>query len=452
LKKLWKKFLDAVNKGFFSRYDLYFYKELIPNYLFGLAFFTFLIMLNELFFLAKYYFEYNVPINQVMLLLFNLLPFLLSFSIPFAVLPGYLLTMGRFSMDSEMVALKSCGISALRIIRPGLVFGVLIGFFAFYFKDQVEMPANMNYLQLKAKIMSQKPAVELMENQFLELGGFKLNFSRMEQEDDWQVLYDIHLIDISGRRTIEAEKGRIFSDPEDPEHYILKFVNGSMSEVNTSIGDDGKKEQHFFVASFKYLAINRFVQLPQEFYNKSPDTMSLNELKQDITERSKGIWEAVSQQDKLLQTYKKTIEDTWKNFEKDTKNETNQQVIAAKKKQSELLEQGMKQNIQQVQQVIDSYKKGLPSFQMMKFQEKYAMPVTSFVFAFICLSFGIFKVRSGRNEGLEISLLIMLFFYGIKVFIDDLVTKQTLPMYGVWIPNLIFLIVGIYMFSRKIRE
>jgi lipopolysaccharide export system permease protein len=409
-------------------------------------------MLNEVFFLAKYYFEYNVPINQVMVLLLNLIPFLLSFSIPFAVLPGYLLTMGRFSMDSEVIALKSCGISALRIIRPGLVIGVIIGIFAFFFKDRVEMPANMNYLQLKAKIMSQKPAVELMENQFLELGGFKLNFSRMEQEGDWQVLYDIHLIDISGRRTIEAEKGRIFSDPEDPEHYILKFMNGSISEVNTSIGDDGKKEQHFFVASFKYLAINRFVQLPQEFYNKSPDTMSIDELKEDIAERSKGIWESIAQQEVIKKNHQKTIDDAWKNYEKDIKNETNKTVIESKKKQVELLEQGIKQNIIQVDKVIDSYMKGLPSFQMMKFQEKYAMPVTSFVFAFICLSFGLFKVRSGRNEGLEISLLIMIFFYGFKVFIDDLVTKQTLSSLGVWIPNLIFLSIGIYMFSRKIRE
>jgi len=414
-------------------------------------FFTFLIMLNELFFLAKYYFEYNVPFNQVMVLLFNLMPFLLSFSIPFAVLPGFLLTMGRLSMDSEVIALKSCGVSAGRIIRPGMTVGVLIAIFAFFFKDNIEMPANMNYLQLKAKIMSQKPAVELMENQFLELGGFKLNFSRMEQEGEWQVLYDIHLIDIAGRRTIEAEKGRIFSDPEDPTHYILKFMNGSISEVNTSLSDQGQKEEHLFISSFKYLAINRFIELPQEFYNKSPDTMSLDELKKDIDERSKGIWETIIVQEKEKERLKKSIDELWKNYQKEITNLKPDQ-IEAKKNSYKLTEQGLNVNIKQIEQIIDNYKKGLPAFQMMKYHEKFSMPVAAFVFAFICLSFGLFKPRSGRNEGLEISLLIMLFFYGFKVFVDDLVVKQTIPLFGAWIPDFIFLGIGSYMFAKKIRE
>ena len=92
--------LRGLSRGFLAIYDRYFYKELIQNYLFGLLFLTVLLMFNQLFILSKLFFEFNVPFDQVLALLMNQIPFVLSFSIPFAVLPGYLLTMGRFSTDS----------------------------------------------------------------------------------------------------------------------------------------------------------------------------------------------------------------------------------------------------------------------------------------------------------------------------------------------------------------
>lgn len=283
-----EKLRKTLKRLFFSKIDNYFYQELMPNYLFGLVFFTILMMLNELFFLIRFYIEYNVPLGQVFMLLINEVPFILSLTIPFGILPAYLLTLGRFSQDSEITAMKSCGISTMRIIRPGLVVGIIITLFSFVFMDKVVVPSNLTYIKLRAKLIAQKPAVELKENKFVEIGGYKIVYEKNTIENNMDVLYNVHIIDINGRKTIEAEKGRIFTDPENPEHYIFKFMNGSISEViKSKLGGD-KEDEKFFLASFRFLSIHTYLSLPKEYYTKGPDTMTFKELAVEIASQSKS--------------------------------------------------------------------------------------------------------------------------------------------------------------------
>lgn len=440
---------------FLSRIDVYFYKELLPNYVFGLIFFTFIMMLNQLFYLIRFYVEYNVPINQVMLLLMNLIPFLLTYTIPIGILPAYLLSMGRFSQDSEIIAMKSCGISTLRIMRPGLIFGVIISLFSIYFTDNVVVPSNQLYVKLQAKIMAQKPVVELKEKAFIQIGGYKISFERMSAENNVEVLYNVNVVDINGRKTIEAEKGRLYSDPENPEHFILKFMNGSISEVmKTKFGADKNKnteEEKFFVASFRFLAIHSYVNLPQEYYTKGPDMMTIAELQKDIAEKSKSSITQIETYLKDRERVNKDIESARKLFNLDTKSLSKEEV---KQRLVELESRirGMKSQIKSLDREIANYRKNLPSNYLMKLYEKFALPLASFGFALISLSIGMFAARSGRNEGLGISIIIMLSFYGLKLGTENLIFKQILPPITEWIPNLLFLGIGIALLINKIKE
>jgi len=49
-------------------------------------------------------------------MLINLLPFLTTITLPLGVPIGYILAMGRLSRDSEIIALRSCGVSTWRIV------------------------------------------------------------------------------------------------------------------------------------------------------------------------------------------------------------------------------------------------------------------------------------------------------------------------------------------------
>lgn len=451
MKEFFQKVGSWLKKNFFSIVDRYFMKELLPNYFFGLVFFMSLIILNELFYLARLYFEYNVPFNQVMLLLVYLVPFLLSFAIPFAIIPAYLLTMGRFNSESEIIAMKSCGISAFRIVRSGFIFGILISIFAFFFKDQVEMPSNWAYIQMKGKIMSQKPAVEFKESSFLELGGYKISFESMEAAGTLDVLYGLYVIDIDGRSVIEAEKGRFYVNPENPGHYVLKFLNGSMTELNDIENDDGTTETKTFYIAFDYLALNTFISIPEEFYTKSAEMMSLRELRAEIDTTSEYTRTQISNSRTLISGYEEELiaAETNFNFQIENSNPEMYETFALVYS-NKVVE--LEEKIQNEKENIKNYRGSLPYLNIMFYNSKIAMPMSAFIFALLSLGIGMMMSRRGKGEGLGISIAIMLAYFGMKTGVETMIIRSNLWPYWVWLPNIVFLSIGGYLFIKKVKE
>ncbi len=446
---------DKIKRYFFSRLDLYFYEELIPNYVFGLLFFTFLMLINQLFYLIKLYTVYNVPLRHVFLLLLNLIPFLLSYTIPLSILPALLLTMGRFSSDSEIVAMKSCGIPTLRIFMPGLVFGIFIMFFSFYFTDNIVVRANEIYVKLNTKIISQKPAIELKEKSFLEIGDYKISFEKISYDkNNIEILHNISVIDLKGRKTIQADIGRIYLDPENPEHYVMKFMNGSISEVTKtkSITEtNSKEEERFFVASFKHLTFHVYMPLPQEYYSKGPDMMKVKELRNELKSKTRVATERINSFLKDKERVLREIERIKKEFNIQNK-ELSKEEVKKKLEEMEAKLKDYKKELDLIEKSIENYRRGAPTYQRMKIYEKFALPLASLSFVILSLSIGMYTARSGRNEGLGISIILTLLFYGLKIGTENLIMKGYLSPILEWFAPLLFLIAGIIMMALKLKE
>jgi lipopolysaccharide export LptBFGC system permease protein LptF len=446
--------LKKLKRMFFSKLDFYFYEELIPNYVFGLLIFTFLMLLNQLFYLIRLYTVYNVPLNQVFLLLMNLIPFILTYTMPFSILPSVLITMGRLSADSEIIAMKSCGISTIKIMLPGIAFGIFITIFSFFFNEKIVIRANEIYVKLNAKIIAQKPAVELKEKSFLELGNYKISFERLSYDGNIEVLHNISVVDLKGRKTIQAQMGRIFLDPENPEHYILKFMNGSISEVTKTKNPtepNSKEEEKFFVASFKHLTLHAYVTLDSEYYSKGPDMMSIKELSEEVKNRSKVNIEKIESFLSDRQRVVKEIENLKKQLNVETKG-LSKEEIEKKLKEFEGKIGNLKKELIMIEKSIENYRNGLPRYQLMKLYEKFALPLASLSFVILALSFGMFLPKTGRNEGLGISLILTLVFFAMKVGSENLIMKGILPVFFEWVPTLVYFLAGMILFILKIRE
>jgi len=140
-----------------------------------------------------------------MSVIFELLLFqstnLVQLALPLAVLLSSIMTFGNLAEHFELVALKSSGLSLLRIMRPLTVLIVLIAVGAFFFSNRVTPYANLKSRSLLYDIVHQKPLLEVKESVFYNgLEGYSMRVGKKDVEKD--MMYDILIYDHR-----EAEKG-----------------------------------------------------------------------------------------------------------------------------------------------------------------------------------------------------------------------------------------------------
>ena len=88
-------------------------------FFFGIMAFTVILVAGSLLFkIADLVIQRGVSIGIVVRLFLYYLPRLVALTIPMSCLLGALLGFGKLSANSELVALKSAGLSFQRIIRP----------------------------------------------------------------------------------------------------------------------------------------------------------------------------------------------------------------------------------------------------------------------------------------------------------------------------------------------
>ncbi|MGB3492553.1 MAG: LptF/LptG family permease, partial [Elainellaceae cyanobacterium] len=123
--------------------DRYLFTELIFPFLFGVGAFSSLgVSVGALFDLIRRVSEYGLPLSTAFQILILKMPEFIAYSFPMSVLLSTLMTYSRLSSDSEMVALKGCGISVYRIIMPAVFFGLMVTGIMFTFNEMIVPEAN----------------------------------------------------------------------------------------------------------------------------------------------------------------------------------------------------------------------------------------------------------------------------------------------------------------------
>ena len=69
-----------------------------------------------------------------------ILPIILTFTVPWAVMVAVMLVFGRMSADCEITAMRACGISIMQIVSPILIITFLLTLFCLYLQVEVGPP------------------------------------------------------------------------------------------------------------------------------------------------------------------------------------------------------------------------------------------------------------------------------------------------------------------------
>ena len=107
------------------RLDRYILTEILGPLGLGFLVYTFILLMRFLFQSAEMIIRRGLPVSIVGELLLVTLPNIVVLTLPMSLLFGILIAVGRLSSDSELIAMRSSGLSLLTLYRPILFLSAL---------------------------------------------------------------------------------------------------------------------------------------------------------------------------------------------------------------------------------------------------------------------------------------------------------------------------------------
>lgn len=159
---------------------------------------------------------------------FQNVPYILSFSMPISTLFSALLLFGRLSIDSEICAMKACGVSLWRAIAPLIVFSIALSALCGYINCEVAPQAKYANKKLLHSAGVGEPINLLEEGRFIrDFPGMLIYVGRKSGK----TVQDVVAYELSDdgrvKRSIRAARGEVDADDV---HKILRvrLYEGSM--------------------------------------------------------------------------------------------------------------------------------------------------------------------------------------------------------------------------------
>lgn len=136
--------------------DKYIIKELLGPFLYGIAAFTAILAGSTVLFrLVGEVVKYGIAFDDAFVLFIYRLPNIMVYTFPMSMLLSTLIVFGRLSADSELIALKSGGISFYRAVAPVLVIGFIVSLLTLTFNELIVPKANVEQERMFQKLINQ---------------------------------------------------------------------------------------------------------------------------------------------------------------------------------------------------------------------------------------------------------------------------------------------------------
>jgi lipopolysaccharide export system permease protein len=232
----------------------YVLKELIAPFLASLFGITFLFVVDFLVKILDNVLSKGLPTSTVLEIFVLNLAWMLSLSIPMAVLVASLMTFGRMSGDQEITAVKAAGISPLSLMRPVLLVALLLSVLMVVFNNWVLPEANhrsvelMNAVSRKkphvfidaGRLITQFPGVQLWVNRIDPVSGtlYGIQIFEMEKKGAPRIVYadsaSMDYVDNGATLMLRLRSGEThLVDPDDADNYFrIRFFSQDLAMQN----------------------------------------------------------------------------------------------------------------------------------------------------------------------------------------------------------------------------
>ena len=334
----------------------------------------------------------GVSLHYLIKLLIYVLPATLVVTIPMATLVGILLSLGRFSTDNEITAMKAHGIGFHQMLLPLLFVSSLLSIFDFFFMDYALPRGNVAYVSLKHDISRRHSAFVLEEGVVMK---------ELEREGKlW--LYESTDPDTGRLQDVKVWDSIWTGQP--------RFVNAKEATV-------GFKDGQAWLTLYDGITY------------------------EPVSGSADGFRVTAFAEDEIALDFTETLERT--QFE--SKSTRNMPLAKLKTHISELEDRLFRK---QSKPHIDRLR-----YAQVEYHKKFSIPFACFVFGLIGVPLGLIVKRSGKMVGFGIGLGLVLVYYLLLQIGQDTGRSGVLPPgFAIWLPNLVIGLLGLGFAMRVILE
>jgi len=173
---------------------------------------------------------------------------LVTMALPLAILLSSIMTFGELSEHYELVAMKSSGMSLMKILYP--IFLVVLTFTvgSYFFGNDLAPKATLKFRTLLYDVTQKKPALELKAGVFYnEIEGYSIRVTKKNEQTGLLsdiLIYDHTMNHPPNKKVVRAKEGRM---KKVDGFLVMELEDGVSYELNKERQKDGPKEDDLFL-------------------------------------------------------------------------------------------------------------------------------------------------------------------------------------------------------------
>jgi lipopolysaccharide export system permease protein len=352
--------------------DRYIIAAVLPYVALGLSILTIILLIQQTTRFADILGSAGAPLRLTLDVALNLLPNLLIFTLPMSTLVGVATGFSQMGHDSELIAMRAAGIGTTRIILPTLILGGLIGLLTFYvgFTMAPAAARNLREIGLKAAFYKLESPVE-PKSFYTGMPGKVVYVREGDRESgQWEKIF-IYWQDPDGRvRLVTAQKGRLDFSGDQTE---LVLEDATMVTLPAGGIEAIERGEHVTIER------SGSMRVKDERLNAGRSSLA------------KRIREREPEFDEM----------GWAQLKQKTQSEPDR----AKRRESQLA-----------------------------LHKRLALSFSPIIFAFFGACLGLRSIRSGRSQGVMLSLVSMVLYYLVSLAGEQLGRAGVVsPVIGSWL-------------------
>lgn len=367
-------------------FDRYLGKQVLSATLLGVLLLSGVMVLGNLFKkLDELVGDSQLPFAFIAEFIALVIPFSLIFTIPWAFLTAILLVFGRLSADNELVSLRMTGWSMSRICTSVFVLALALSSICYWVNVSVSPMAKDRIKRMFFQVALDNPSSLFQEGRVLDkIPGFRIYTGKRDGNE----LKDLEIVELENRlarRIIHARSATLETKPGQLD-FVMLLKDAQIEDITYT--EDKQVAKTEFVQAKETAMVFPMSRLKQDTVKVNASMKTTGVLWDEVTSRVDGV---------------------------------SGKAMDAKEHSKSLTE----------------------------LSKRYSFSLACLTFALVGIPLGVTAQRRETSTGFALSLITATVYLVFIILADTLNDKPSaMPHLIMWVPNILFLGVGGWLFRR----